>query len=270
MLNITIISDDICLINKIISCINIITKFPIITIYNPIIFKNKILPQLKSINNNIYLIDIYKIEPDFLKITSMIKNLNNSNKIGIININKDLKSIIEAQKNIDFTIEKDGNFYKNLKINLTKILSHQHNEKIIISNQGINITITKSSFNDIYNFSNKKLSINYQNYDNNILIPTKRVTPQIKKATNNKFYIPKKEIKKQKRIIYSEPIKQLLVDLYLTFKMDGESLSKHFQVEAKYIKKWSTLSKYNRKINVPFQIIGKIIIKSYLKKQKKG
>ena len=33
----------------------------------------------------------------------------------------------------------------------------------------------------------------------------------------------------------------------------------------KYIKRWSNLSKYNRKINLLKLIIGKLIIKSYFK-----
>lgn len=262
--HITIISTDICLTNKIISCINKIIKSPIITIYNPTTFKDDILTRIKNKEPNIYLIDIYELETEFLEITNLIKKINDLNKIGIIAINKNLNNIIETQKNIDFTIIKDGNFYKNLKQNIIKILKKQDTKKLIISNKNINIILNKNTINDIYQFTNNKISINYKNYNNSILISNKNITSQLHQITNNEFYTKNKEVTKRK--YYTESLKQLLVDLYLIFKIDINTLSKHFQVEAKYIKKWSTLSKYNRKINIPFKILGKIIIKSYLKK----
>ena len=78
------------------------------------------------------------------------------------------------------------------------------------------------------------------------------------------FYTPKKELT-NKRKTYDDSFKQLIVDLYLIYHIDHKIISDYFKVDIKDIKRWSELKKYNKKRSFIKVIIGKILIKNYLK-----
>lgn len=164
---------------------------------------------------------------------------------------------------------KWNNFEKNLKNDLLNILKYKNKynqEELKVTDKNIPITINKNEIESIYQLPNNQLSIQYKDGNNSILVSLKYATDELKELTKNSFYTDKNEIKSKKRTIYSEPLKQLIVDLHLIFKIDINTLSKHFRIDEKYIKKWASLTKYYRKINIFKFIIGKIIIKSYFKK----
>lgn len=264
MKKIIIVSNDICITKQIINNINKLKniKFSSINIYNIQELKENLKMSHK---NTIYFIDIYGIENECLDIIKKIKTIKPNNKIVLIDLNNNFKNLLTSQTSIDAYIEKGANFIKQLTEILSKIENINSN-KINISTTDIPITLNKKTIENIYNFPSKKTLINYQNGQNSILISTTKTTKELQKLTNHQFYTPKSEIPTKKRNYYSESLKQLLVDLHIKYHIDYQTLSKHFNIEQKYIKKWSSLTKYNKKRTLLDIIIGHLIIKSYFKK----
>lgn len=268
MQKIIIVSNDICVIKQIINTINRIKNFKeSLCIYDIKDFRHYLLSSSFKEKNAIYFIDIYDIEYNFLDLIENINTKDSLSKIIILNTNSNLKSLLESQECIYAYLEKDSNFNKNI-FDILFTLSNGEFNKINISNLIIPININKKYIESIYKWPNQKISINYRNGNNNLLISIDNSSKQIKELTKGNFYINQPIFNHCKRNYYSEPLKQLLVDLYLIYHIDYKVLSRHFHINATYIKKWSRLSKYNRKINFIHFIIGKIIIKAYFKKER--
>lgn len=268
MPKIIIISNDICAIKQIINTIDKQKKLTSssIKIYDINDFKNHLLSHRQD-ENAIYFIDIYDIEHELLDILKTLNLKNTRNKIIILNNNSHLKSLLESQKDIYAYLEKDLNFQKRLS-NILSMLSNNETTKIHISDLTIPTVINQQDIEEIYQWPNKQLSINYKTSNNNILCSVDNVSNDIKQITKNSFYTDKQTINKTPRKNFSETIKHLIVDLYLIHHVDYNELSKYFNVEPSYIKKWASLSKYNSKMNIFNFIAGKLIIKLYFNQHK--
>lgn len=265
---IIIISNDVCAIKQIVNTINKIKslKTTFINIYDIKDFKSYIKSSHFKELNTIYFIDIYNIEQNFLDLLQLLNKKDKLNKIIIINNNQKLKTLLDSQSFIYTQIEKDYNFKDKISDVLMTLTNHIP-YKLNISKFNFPIYINKQNINNIYKWPNKKISINYKNNDNTILISMNNASDELRRITKNNFYTEHYP-NNIKRTYYSEPLKQLLTDLYLIYKIDPKTLSHHFNIDYKYIKKWAGLSKYNRKINFIKFILGKIIVKSYLNKHK--
>lgn len=270
MKNIIIVSKDICAIKQIINTIDKTKKLNAssVKIYDIDDFRNYILSSSFNDKNTLYFIDIYDIEHEFLDLLKSLNIKDNSNKIIVLNTNSNLKSLLESQKEIYAHLEKDLSFETKLS-SILHSLSNDEPYKINVTDT-IPVIINKQDIDNIYKWPGQKLSINYKDGDNSLLFSLNNCSNKIKKITNNRFYTDKITINNSKRKQYSEPLKQLLVDLYLILHIDYKELSLYFNIDARYIKKWSTLSKYNRKINVIHFIVLKLIVKLYLRKHKGG
>lgn len=268
MPKIIIVSNDICAIKQIINTIDKTKKLhsSSIKIYDITDFKSHLISSCHD-KNTIYFIDIYDIEYELLDMLNKLKSKTSSNKIIILNNNSHLKSLLESQKDIYAYLEKDLNFQKRLS-EILSMLSNDENTKIDISDLTIPVIINKQDVEDIYQWPNQKFSINYKNSNNNVLFSLDSSSNDIKKITKNSFYTDKQTINKRKRKSISETIKHITVDLHLIHHVDSNELSKHFDVEPSYIKKWASLSKYNSKISIFKFIAGKLIIKLYFNKHK--
>lgn len=263
MKKIIIVSNDLCAIKQIINTKN---KFEQLNSYNTNIYnirdfikyvKSSIFNEI----NTIYFIDIYDIEYNFLDLLHILGNKDKLAKIIILNTNSKLKSLLESQKNIYYYLEKDFNFENNI-FNILNILSSNKSYKLNLSNFKTPVFLNRYDIKNIYNWPGKKISVNYKEGDNNILISVNKSSNEVKKIIKDSFYI-EKPFKHSKKNNYSVVLKQLLVDLYTIYNIDINILSYHFNVNPKYIKKWASLAKYNRKINVLRFLLGKIFLKSY-------
>lgn len=269
MKKIIIVSNDVCAIKQIINTINKTNNLnsSSLNIYDINDFKKYILSSSFNNKNTIYFIDIYDIEYELLDLLKLLNAKDNLNKIIILNTNSNLKSFLESQKDIYAYLEKDINFQNRLS-DILFMLSNDELTKINVSDLTIPVFINKQNIENIYKWPNQKFSINYQNGNNNILFSVNNSSNDIKEITKNSFYTDKQTLNKTKRKNNSETIRHIVVDLYLHHHIDYYQLSKHFNVEPSYIKKWATLSKYNRKLNILIFIAGKLIIKLYLNKYK--
>lgn len=270
MNNIIIVSKDICAIKQI---INTIDKIKTLTpssvkIFDIDDFKNNITSSSLNDKNTIYFIDIYDIEYEFLDWVKKLNTINASNKIIVLNTNSNLKSILESQKEIYAHLEKNLNFETTL-FNILYTLSNNEPYKVNIT-KSIPVVIDKQDIDSIYKWPQKRLSINYKDGNNNLLFSLSNCSNQIRNITKDRFYTDKITLNNPKRKQYNESLKQLLVDLYLKQHIDYKELSVYFNIDARYIKKWSMLSKYNRKINIVHFIVLKLIVKLYLRKHKGG
>jgi len=268
MKKIIIVSNDVCAIKQIVNTINKIKslKTTSINIYDIKDFKSYIKSSHFKELNTIYFIDIYNIEQNFLDLLQHLNKKDKLNKTIIMNNNQNLKILLDSQISIYAHLEKDYNF-KNKILDILLTLTNNTSYKLNISKFKHPILVNKKDINNIYKWPNKKISINYKNGDNTVLISMNNASDELRHITKNNFYTDYYQ-NSIKRTHYSEPLKQLLTDLYLIYKIDPKILSHHFNIDYKYIKKWAGLSKYNRKINFIKFILGKIIVKSYLNKHK--
>lgn len=273
MKKIIIVSDDNCAVKQIINNIKK-TKNKIITQkYNNQEFKFKLYNNQLKEKNIIYFIDIYPIQDQYLDIIKKLREEDQFSHIIIISMSQNIEPLLRSRLYITDYLNKIHDFDKKIKQILTYLLKEEPplKNKIKISNNTIPIIINKDEIENIYHYPNDQISIQYKNGKNNILLSINQTTIPLQEMIKDNFYLDKQTIKfpkkkQSKRNYYSEPFKQLLVDLHLIFKIDSATLAKHFQVDTKYIKNWSKLSKYTRKINFIELIIGKLIIKSYFKK----
>lgn len=270
MKNIIIVSDDICAIKQIVNTINKMHFSPTITIYSTSDFKTKVKNKKTPKNDIIYLIDTYNMEADFIDILSRLREYDFASTIIVIGMYEYQYAVISSRLMILDYLLKWNNFTERLKETLSHLLVNKptkiEENTLKITDKNIPIVLKKNDIESIYHLPNNQISIHYKNGNNSILVSLKNATPQIKELTQNSFYTDKSSLKSPKRTYYSDPFKQLLVDLYLIFKIDSNTLSKHFHIDEKNIKKWASLTKYCRKINILEFIIGKLIIKSYFKK----
>lgn len=256
---IIIISNDICIAKEIINVINNIFKkdLPLINIYTFDEFKKNSYEVLNK-KKYLYFIDIYSYENESLNIILKYKNLLLLNKVIIINLNNSFNNLIEGCKCVDFCLIKNGSFYKRL-YNTVLNIKNNLTSKLQISSGKIPVTLNINSLNGIYNFSNDESSICYD--DKNILISSSDLNKVVDK---NKFYISKDELI-YKRRHYDDKFKQFIVDLHVYYDIDYLKLSNYFNVDIKDIKRWVGLKKYNRKINVIRILVGKFILKFYIR-----
>lgn len=268
MNKIIIVSGDICAIKQIINCINNLKRLnpPSIKIMDILDLREYIASSNFTEQGTIYFIDIYDIEHEFLDIISAIRKKDKKGNIIILNINSNLKSLLNSQSKIYAYVNKNFNFNHKL-IEVLTMLENGENSKINVSDIKTPILINKKLIKRIYHWPTGEFSISYEK-DDNIFVSFKQGSKKIKQITQNNFYIDNLESINKKRRYYSEPFKQMLVDLYLIYHMDYKILSKSFNVDdANYIKKWSNLQKYQTKLNILQFWIGKLIINHYFKKR---
>lgn len=265
--SIIIVSNDICAVKQIVNVINKMNHLfsSSIFMFDIIEFKKYISLVNNIRKNTTYFIDIYDIENEFLDVVNNIRKKDISSNIIILNTNKNLKSLLESQSSIYSYIDKKSDFSSKIFEILINIISNYEN-KINISDSKIPIIFSKDNIDGIYKWPNKDFSISYKDGNDNFLLSFKTPSKELKQITNGNFYTDRSYLTHEKRKYYSEPLKQLIVDLYLIYNIDYKTLSRFFHIDARYIKKWSTLSKYNRKLNIFKFLIGKLMIKTYLKK----
>lgn len=266
MKRICIVSNDICAIKQIVNVVHKIKKLDpfTITIYDIDDIKKGLLETF--IGDTIYFIDIYHIENEFLDIIKSIKRKHERNKIIILNTNQGMKSLLESQSQIDSYIQKNFDFSNSI-LELFMTLLNEEDVKIDVTNFEIPVMLKKQDIESVYHWPNGVTSIQYKHGKQQFLLSSNHISNHIK---TDSFYTDKAAVLHLKRNRYSESLKQLLVDLHLIYHVDREVLSKYFSIDAKYIKAWSNIKKYNRKIHFFEFIIGKLMIHFYLKKQRKG
>lgn len=259
MNEIIIVSNDICLVKQIIYTVNKVYKkknSPIINIYNFKEIKKNSHDVLKR-KNVLYFFDINSIEEDVMDILRKNKKYMISSKIIFISISDNYRCL--SQSHIYSYIKKDTNLYKELYEIIFNIKNNFECKKNI-SNNETPVILNINKIDSIYKWPNDLLSIYYKG-KNNILLPIDDVSKIIK---TDVFYTPKKELT-NKRKTYDDSFKQLIVDLYLIYHIDHKIISDYFKVDIKDIKRWSELKKYNKKRSFIKVIIGKMLIKNYLK-----
>lgn len=263
--SIVVVSSDICAVKQIINVVNTMNHLfsPSIFVFDIIEFKKYI--SLNTTKNTTYFIDIYDIENEFLDIVSNIRKKDITANIIILSINNNLKSLLNSQSSIYSYINKKTDFSDKIFEILLNIISNDNN-KIDVSDSKIPVTFSKNNIDGIYKWPDKNFSINYKNGNDSFLLSLKTSSKELNQITNGSFYTDSSDLKCSKRKFYSESFKQLLVDLYLIYNIDYKTLSRFFHIDARYIKSWSNLAKYNRKLNIFKFWMGKLIIKTYLKK----
>lgn len=265
--SIIIVSNDICAVKQIVNVINKMNHLfsPCISIFDLIDFKKYISLVNNTKENITYFIDIYDIENEFLDVVNNIRKRDISSNIIILNTNKNLKSLLESQSSIYSYIDKKSDFSSKIFEILINIIRNDEN-KINVSDSKIPVIFSKDNIDGIYKWPNKDFSISYKDGKDSFSLSFKTSSKELKNITNGSFYTDRSDLIRERRKYYSESLKQLLVDLYLIYNIDYKTLSRFFNIDARYIKKWSTLSKYSRKLNILKFWMGKLIIKTYLKK----
>lgn len=263
--NIIIISEDICAIKQIVNILSRISPMFSVMIYSPVDFQNNLERIVCQDVKQIYFIDTYGMEIHFLEVIDEIKKRDSNSKIVILTVDSTLKPLIVSHSKIEWLLEKNQYFHQHLVEVLLEIVQKEDN-KFKISDSLFPITLNRNDIEEIYHFPNQQVSINYKNGNNHLLISLSHTSESLRELVNNRFYMDKTELRNSKKTYYSEPFKQLIVDLYTNFKIDSNVLAKHFRVNSNYIKKWASLAKYNRKLNKIEWFVGKLIIRSYFKK----
>lgn len=267
-----IVSDDICTIKQIVNNINKINASSSILIYDTRDFK-RMVDSGDVDSNIIYFLDICNMEDCFIELLRKLRNHDMVSKIVIITINNLVVNLMGTSFFIFAYIEKCCDFDKKLKDILSRLLINSgckvEDNNVKVTDLDIPVILDRNQIDEAYLLPNSLLSIYYNSGRNNIVVSLKKTTKEIRNITGNNFYVDKGNFKVSKKKAFSEPLKQLLVDLYLIFKVDCDTLERHFQVDARYIRRWASLKKYNRKLNFWEVIMGKIVLGFYFKNDKR-
>lgn len=259
MKNVTIVSKDVCVIKQITNIIKSQANIKNININD---FENQINKNYKSNNHNIYFIDIDTYEYKAIEMIEKLKKQEKNATTIIITLESKINYLLKSTLNIFACVPKSITFSDDI----TQIWNNLQDNQNIISNGEIPIIVNFNNISSIYKWPNNLYTIKVKNNDNDYSVTFDKPSKNIEQLQNDYFYQKLTPTKKQTRNNYNNIIKQIAVDLYIKFKINDKTIGDILQINPKNIKRWASITKYQRKIPLLEYLFIKYIIYKYKKR----